>query len=1033
MYSTLSISAWNINGLNHKTLGNKLLNSDFINDIKDHDFTFLTETWSGKIDSIPGFTAISTCTAKPKSNSACRISGGISLLFKTKLQSMVTIERLTKNTLWCRIDKSLLNSTKHLYLCGIYIPPIKSHYFDEDIFEKLETEILEFSQKGNTLLLGDFNARTSKLDDFISKEGNTFIKDITENSAHPPKRNNFDSSVNDHGKLLLQLCKNCNLRILNGRTLGDSLGKPTYHGRHGTSLLDYAICDQDLVLRIENLVIKPPSYLSDHSQILTWVKTKLPIAQEQNPPNAPTSQHKLPVQFIWENNSAYLFKQQLLSVETQSKLNQLINSPSIPSKEEVNNYTSKFQDIILNAAKKSLRIKKTKYRHKISNVLNKKWFDKECRLKRHSVRKLANLKHRDPLNTNIRNEYHNALRIYKETLKKKLFQKEQLNKLEKDAESDPSLFWKTLKNISDDYHNNNSSTSANISAHDWETHFEKLHGKHNIGPAQEKILEELNELEVQRNENVSLDCSITESDILNAAKKLKNRKSSYSDKISNEMIKHSVGILLHGYYKLFNLVLEYGTFPEIWCEGLITPIFKSGDKSDTNNYRGICVTSCLNKFFCTILNERLKHYVKENDLIHQSQIGFQSGHRTADHILTIKTLLDKKMNTNRNDKVYACFIDFKKAFDSVWHQGLLFKLLKNKIDGKLYSLIKSLYSNSKCAVKMSNTRSNFFPYYKGVRQGCILSPLLFNLYINELATIFDRTNSDPFILPNGNKLSCLLYADDLIILSKSRFGLQKCIDNLESWCKNWLMEVNLKKTKIMIFQKISQKTVKPKFTFNKKKIEIVNEYCYLGIKLNSNGNFSLAQKQLSEKALHAMGSIRRHLNIHHLKPKLAIKIFESIISPILLYNSEIWGAYMKNDFKKWDTSPTEKAHLRFCKIYLGLGKKASNLATRGELGKFPLIISIFKRLFNYITHLNSLPESTIAKQAFLLSKDLYQQKKTYFYGNTTNILKSYIDQSQITDLESITPQSLDLITQNIQQSYTRFWKGQIEHSPKLCF
>ena len=128
-----------------------------------------------------------------------------------------------------------------------------------------------------------------------------------------------------------------------------------------------------------------------------------------------------------------------------------------------------------------------------------------------------------------------------------------------------------------------------------------------------------------------------------------------------------------------------------------------------------------------------------------------------------------------------------------------------------------------------------------------------------------------------------------------------------------------------------------------------------------------------------MGSIRGHLNIHHLNPKLAIKIFESIISPIL-------------------------------------------------------IISIFKRLFNYITHLNSLPESTIAKQAFLLSKDLYQQNKTSFYGNTTNILKSYIDQSLITDLESITPQSLDLITQNIQQSSnTRFWKGQIEHSPKLCF
>ncbi|CAB4025220.1 RNA-directed DNA polymerase from mobile element jockey-like, partial [Paramuricea clavata] len=108
----------------------------------------------------------------------------------------------------------------------------------------------------------------------------------------------------------------------------------------------------------------------------------------------------------------------------------------------------------------------------------------------------------------------------------------------------------------------------------------------------------------------------------------------------------------------------FGSFPDQWCEGLITPIFKSGDKNDTNNYRGICVTSCLSKFFCIILNERLNGYAQENDLVHPSQIGFQSGHRTADHIFTLKTLFDKHMSTNRNDKVYACFVDFKKAFDS---------------------------------------------------------------------------------------------------------------------------------------------------------------------------------------------------------------------------------------------------------------------------------------------------------------------------------------------------------------------------------
>ena len=117
---------------------------------------------------------------------------------------MVTTEKLTKQFLWCRIDKSIFNSSKDLFLCGVYIPPIKSPYFDEEIFENLETDVLHYSQKGNVMLLGDFNARTSKLEDFISKEGNTFINDITENSFIPAKRNNFDGPVNEHGKCVIE-------------------------------------------------------------------------------------------------------------------------------------------------------------------------------------------------------------------------------------------------------------------------------------------------------------------------------------------------------------------------------------------------------------------------------------------------------------------------------------------------------------------------------------------------------------------------------------------------------------------------------------------------------------------------------------------------------------------------------------------------------------------------------------------------------------------------------------------------------------
>jgi hypothetical protein len=151
----------------------------------------------------------------------------------------------------------------------------------------------------------------------------------------------------------------------------------------------------------------------------------------------------------------------------------------------------------------------------------------------------------------------------------------------------------------------------------------------------------------------------------------------------------------------------------LWCEGLITPIFKSDDRSDCNNYRGICVLSCLGELFCLILNEWLLKFTKENNSIHPSQIGFLPGHRIADHILTIKTLTDKYVNQKTNGRLYTCFVNFKKAFDSVWHDGLYLKLLKNKISGNFYKLMKNLYSNSKCAVKQSNHRTSFFHITRG--------------------------------------------------------------------------------------------------------------------------------------------------------------------------------------------------------------------------------------------------------------------------------------------------------------------------------
>ena len=144
---------------------------------------------------------------------------------------------------------------------------------------------------------------------------------------------------------------------------------------------------------------------------------------------------------------------------------------------------------------------------------------------------------------------------------------------------------------------------------------------------------------------------------------------------------------------------------------------------------------------------------------------------------------------------------------------------------------------------------------------------------------------------------------------------------LSVFCEQWKMQVHLKKTKIMVFQKKCRKSFNPSFSYKKDVIPKLNDYTYLGIKITSTGNFALAEETLKEKALRALYASKILLNFSMLRPKIAEKLFDTLVKPIVLYNSEVWSAYSKGDFGSWDKSPAEKVHLRFCKIYLGVNSK----------------------------------------------------------------------------------------------------------------
>ncbi len=229
--------------------------------------------------------------------------------------------------------------------------------------------------------------------------------------------------------------------------------------------------------------------------------------------------------------------------------------------------------------------------------------------------------------------------------------------------------------------------------------------------------------------------AFTAEEIRHAVKKLKNSKAAGIDRITNEYIKASIDLMIPIYTYLFNIILNTGDIPKTWLIGKIIPIYKGkGDTKDPGNYRGIALLSCLGKLFTSLLNNRITDFVESNKILIENQAGFRRGYGTVDHIFVFKCLIDILGSDRR--KLVCAFVDYQKAFDSIWRDGLWVKLTKQGITGKILNVIRNLYKNIKSCVCTKGEQSEFFISNVGVRQGENFSPVLFSLYINDLESFW---------------------------------------------------------------------------------------------------------------------------------------------------------------------------------------------------------------------------------------------------------------------------------------------------------
>ncbi|KAL5261866.1 hypothetical protein ACHWQZ_G007543 [Mnemiopsis leidyi] len=392
--------------------------------------------------------------------------------------------------------------------------------------------------------------------------------------------------------------------------------------------------------------------------------------------------------------------------------------------------------------------------------------------------------------------------------------------------------------------------------------------------------------------------------------------------------------------------------------------------------------------FATILLNRLLKFREAHCPDTKNQLGFSKNARTVDHLFTLSTCIEKHVHHN-GKRLYTCFVDFQKAFDSISREALLYKLSTLGIEGKFFKCLEFMYKNSNARIKLISKISDTFDVLAGTEQGHPMSPELFKTYIHELSERLNGLEDIECPKLNETILTHLLWADDLVLVALTKDSLQLMLRELESFCAEWGLSVNIKKTAIMIFNR-SGRLLKESFGFIKyenREVPTTRTYCYLGITFSLTGNFKVAMSLLRQKALRAYFGLKREVDFYNIPKTAVLKLLDSLILPVITYGIELWiskttgfkeiASLLNRDnhvhLSKLAADPIERFHLSILKWTLGVNKGTSNAAIWGDCGRTPLVIRYVKQVtvfFNRLCRLDREESPALVRHAFAEQKNL---------------------------------------------------------------
>jgi len=442
-----------------------------------------------------------------------------------------------------------------------------------------------------------------------------------------------------------------------------------------------------------------------------------------------------------------------------------------------------------------------------------------------------------------------------------------------------------------------------------------------------------------------------------AVRRLKKHKSPGIDDITGEMIQAGGEAATKELHGICNQIWQEERVPEEWAKSVIITIPKKGDLAECGNYRTIALLSHVGKVLMMVLLDRLKAQMEPH--LSEEQAGFRKDRSTTHQILILRLIAEKAKRKGRH--ILNCFIDFRKAFDSIKHDVTWATLRSYGVGSRLIKILQHVCEISQSAVRVGGELGDWFRTTVGTRQGDPISPTTFISYLERVMDSIRENGTGVSV--QGYKINNLKFADDIDLLEEDRDELQENLERINEAGEAAGLEINIEKTMTMVF---GQEDIVKKLEIDGRMVENVTEFEYLGSLLTWDNDCTKEIKRRIARATGAMAGFKKIWNSKHISTETKINIIRTCVLSVLLYACDTWT--LKKKDKDSLLAFEMKCYRRI--LHIRWQQKVTNVEVRRRVGNTKNIVQlVMERKLNLFGHICRMEDNRLVKCVMLGTMD----------------------------------------------------------------